>query len=87
MTPTTQALAGAVFNTVAQFGTSIGLTVTSVIAASVTSNSTYAAKQSLKALMHGYQAVFWACFAAMVAACGAGAVGLRKVGKVGLKRK
>lgn len=86
-TPKTQGLAGAVFNTVAQFGTSIGLTIFAIISASVTQGSSYTNKGSPEALMDGYRAVFWTCFAMMMAACGIGALGLRKVGKVGLKRE
>jgi MFS family permease len=84
--PTTQALAGAVFSTVSQFGTSIGIAVTAVISSSFTENSGYTVKSSPDALMTGYRAVFWACLIAMVLACGVGAVGLRNIGKVGLKR-
>jgi len=86
-TPKTQALAGAVFNTVAQFGTSIGLTVLAIISASVTNRSEHESKGSPEALMLGYRAAFWACFALMMLACGIGTWGLRKVGKVGLKRE
>ncbi|KAJ6121051.1 hypothetical protein N7523_005331 [Penicillium sp. IBT 18751x] len=84
-TPKTQGLAGAVFNTIAQFGTSIGLTVFAIISSSVTQESSYSNKESPDALMAGYRAVFWTCFALMIAASGIGAYGLRKVGKVGLK--
>lgn len=83
----TQGLAGAVFNTIAQFGTSIGLTVFAIISSSVTHESSYKNKQSPEALMTGYRAVFWTCFGLMMAASGVGAWGLRKVGKVGLKRE
>ncbi|KAJ5333014.1 uncharacterized protein N7506_006797 [Penicillium brevicompactum] len=85
-TPKTQGLAGAVFNVVAQFGTSIGLTIFAIISAGVTQGSVYSDKASPEALMIGYRAVFWTCFALMLAACGVGALGLRKIGKVGLKR-
>lgn len=81
----TQGLAGAVFNTIAQFGTSIGLTIFAIISSSVTQKSAYNNKGSPDALMVGYRAVFWTCFALMMAAAGVGAWGLRKVGKVGLK--
>ncbi|KAJ5625124.1 major facilitator superfamily domain-containing protein [Penicillium lagena] len=86
-TPKTQGLAGAVFNVVAQFGTSIGLTIFAIISAGVTQGSSYENKNSPEALMLGYRAVFWTCFGLMMAACGVGAWGLRKVGKVGLKRE
>ncbi|GFF94650.1 aminotriazole resistance protein [Aspergillus lentulus] len=86
-TPKTQGLAGAVFNVVAQFGTSIGLTIFAIISAGVTQGSSYENKKSPEALMLGYRAVFWTCFGLMMAACCFGAWGLRKVGKVGLKRE
>ncbi|KAJ5885832.1 major facilitator superfamily domain-containing protein [Penicillium tannophilum] len=85
--PKTQGLAGAVFNTIAQFGTSIGLTTFAIIAASVTDGSSYNNKNSPEALMAGYRAVFWACFGLLLAAIGISAWGLRRVGKVGLKRE
>ena len=85
--PKTQALAGAVFNTVAQFGNSLGVMIMAVISTAVTRNSQYADKTSPEALLAGYRAVFWACFAMMLAACVVGAVGLRRVGMVGLKRE
>lgn len=82
----TQGLAGAVFNTIAQFGTSIGLTIIAIISAGVTQGSSYTDKSSPGALMVGYRAVFWTCFGLMVAASAIGAWGLRKAGKVGLKK-
>jgi len=81
-----QALAGAVFNTVAQFGTSVGLTIMAVIAASTTNGSKLQDKNSPDALMSGYRASFWAAFTWMCLACFIGAYGLRKMGRVGLKR-
>ncbi|KAF2132451.1 MFS general substrate transporter [Dothidotthia symphoricarpi CBS 119687] len=84
--PHTQALGGAVFNTCVQLGTSIGLTVTSVIADSRTAASGDVDKMSPSALMAGYRAVFWALFAWMVFVCLVGALGLRKVGKIGAKQ-
>jgi MFS family permease len=81
----TQALGGAVFNTCAQLGTSIGLTVTSVIADSRTAASNEIDKTSANALMAGYRAVFWALFAWMVCVCLVGAGGLRNMGKIGMK--
>jgi MFS family permease len=82
----TQALAGGVFNTVAQLGSSISLAVMGVISNSATRNSHYAKKTSPEALMVGYRAAFWTAFAWMVITCLVGAFGLRKLGKVGLKR-
>ncbi|KAH8819328.1 major facilitator superfamily domain-containing protein [Xylogone sp. PMI_703] len=85
--PHTQALAGAIFNTVAQIGTSIGITIMAVIAASVTQSSKIPIKDSSEALMVGYRASFWAAFAWMVLACFIGVYGLRRIGKVGLKKE
>jgi hypothetical protein len=81
----TQALAGAVFNTVAQFGASTGFTVMAVISTSATKKSKYQDKTKPDALMVGYRASFWAAFSWIIVACIIGAFGLRKVGKVGLK--
>lgn len=43
-------------------------------------------KMEPDALLIGYKAGFWTAFAWMLAACIVCAVGLRGVGKVGLKR-
>jgi MFS family permease len=82
----TQALAGGVFNTVTQFGTSIGLTVMAVISSTITEQSKYPKKTSPEALLVGYRATFWVALAWMITTCLIGAFGLCKVGKVGLKR-
>ncbi len=82
----TQALAGAVFNTVAQFGQAIGLALIGVVSDSVTHNSKYIDKNSPDALLKGYRAGFWTCAGWMILACFIAALGLRKSGKVGLKR-
>ncbi|KAK0263644.1 hypothetical protein LTS16_024020 [Friedmanniomyces endolithicus] len=82
----TQALAGAVFNTAAQIGSSIGLTTLSVISATVTKDAEHADRSSQWPLLEGYRTNFWTLFAMMIAACVVGGVGLRKLGKVGMKR-
>lgn len=82
----TQALAGAVFNTVAQFGQAIGHALIGVVSDSVTQNSKYADKSSPGALLAGYRAGFWTCTGWMILTCFIGALGLRKSGRVGLKR-
>ncbi|KAH8766572.1 major facilitator superfamily domain-containing protein [Hyaloscypha finlandica] len=82
----TQALAGAVFNTVAQFGTSLGLTLIAVVAASVTKNEGDRGMRREEELLAGYRAGFWTAFASMGLACIIGAFGLRKMGNVGVKR-
>lgn len=85
--PRMQALAGAVFNTVSQFGNSLGLTVMAVISSVATKHAAAspADDQSTGPLMVGYRAGFWAAFAWMMCAFFIGGYGLRKIGKVGLK--
>ncbi|KAK4163732.1 major facilitator superfamily domain-containing protein [Cladorrhinum sp. PSN259] len=81
-----QALGGAVFNTCAQLGAAIGLSVVQVIASSVTNDSKYQDKESPVALMKGYVVAFWVMFGAMVFCSVVCILGLRRVGKVGVKR-
>ncbi|KAI4274314.1 MAG: hypothetical protein L6R38_006135 [Xanthoria sp. 2 TBL-2021] len=83
----THALAGAVFNTVAQFGTSLGIAIMAVVASNVTRESGDPDKESPAALMEGYRVTFWLGFAGMLLTGAVGIVGLRKAGKVGLKRE
>lgn len=83
----TQALAGGVFNTIAQIGKSVGLATSAVIANSVTENSRIKDKESPEALMEGFRAAFWYLFAL---SCATGVLfswGLRGIGKVGMKRE
>ncbi|KAG8533994.1 uncharacterized protein KY384_000836 [Bacidia gigantensis] len=79
--PQTQALAGAIFNVMNQFGTSLGLAVMGVIASAVTKQSDIADKASPEALEAGYRATFWAAMAWMLVTCCIGVFGLRKIGK------
>jgi len=84
----TQALAGGVFNTVAQIGNSVGLAITSIIAASVTAAERSSEGSSVDvtgSLWEGYRASFWTCFGACVASSLICAGGMRGLGKVGLK--
>src|ERR1700712_4932399 len=78
-----QSLAGGVFNTVSQIGNSVGLTVGAVIAASVSASSSASEKKNV--LEAGYRATFWACFAALGLVAIVSWVGLKKVGRVGIK--
>ena len=57
----------------------------SVISAVVTDGSVYGDKDSPAALLEGYRAGFWTCLGAAAASCVIAAVGLRGIGKVGLK--
>lgn len=82
----TQALAGAVFNTVAYFGMAVGLNLMQVVSLLVTKGTQYRDKNSVAALLQGYRASFWTMFAMMMASVLLCIVGLRKIGRVGLKR-
>jgi hypothetical protein len=85
-----QALAGAVFNTVAQFGMSLGITVCQVAALAISSreerNGNVETGLEKDALLKGYQASFWSMFAFLVTCTFIAIGGLRKAGKVGVKR-
>jgi MFS family permease len=90
----TQALAGAVFNTVAQIGMSLGMGLCQVVALGVQggggqsgASSSSSDEVAAKAVLKGYRASFWTVFAYMAACILVSIVGLRKVGKVGLKRE
>jgi len=82
----TQALAGGVFNTVAQIGKTVGLATSAVIASSITAKAAQNGASSKEALLDGYKAAFWYCFALCLTTLGISAWGLRKIGKVGTKR-
>ncbi|KAF1964668.1 integral membrane protein [Bimuria novae-zelandiae CBS 107.79] len=87
-----QGLAGAVFNTVAQFGMSLGVGVCQVVALGVMDGNGGAGhgeafEEDKGQVLKGYRASFWTMFAYMLV-CGVIAVaGLRKAGRVGLKRE
>lgn len=81
----TQSLAGAVFNTAAQFGSSLGLTVMQVVS-TLTAKGKPGATGSPENLMAGYRATFWTMFALMVSCAFVSTFGLRRAGKVGAKR-
>ena len=83
----TQALAGAVFQTLAQLGTSLGLAVMASISSSATEKSQNSVKTSPGALMVGYRLTFWVSFSWALLAVVIGGLGLRKAGRVGLKRE
>lgn len=92
-----QALAGAVFNTVAQFGMSLGMGSCQVVALGVIgtdkSKSSSAnghggnpSSDDPSELLKGYRASFWTMFGYMLCCVVIAVVGLRKAGKVGLKK-
>ncbi|KAG7406842.1 Efflux pump terJ [Fusarium oxysporum f. sp. raphani] len=78
-----QSVAGAVFNTAAQFGNALGLAIVQVVSAAVTNQKIN--PKSPEARLEGYRASFWTLFALMLVCVLVGALGLRKAGKVGSK--
>lgn len=85
-----QALAGGVFNTISQLGNSVGLAITAAIAASVSAHNherdMETANQIASRLLEGYRAAYWTIFGGMMVVCAASFVGLRNLGKVGIKQ-
>ncbi|KAK1756632.1 major facilitator superfamily domain-containing protein [Echria macrotheca] len=82
----TQSLAGAVFNTAGQFGTSIGLALIGIVSETFTQRSRHPDKTSPEALLDGYRAAFWTAFGWMLMIGVVALVSLRKVDRVGVKR-
>lgn len=95
----TQALAGAVFNTVAQFGMTLGMGSCQVVALGIQDRESREGGVSTAeggaafenpdagAVLKGYRASYWLMFAYMVVCGVIAVVGLRKAGRVGLKRE
>jgi MFS family permease len=85
----TQALAGAVFSTASSFGTSLGVGVCQVVALGVMGPDTdpnHDLRRKASDMLLGYRAGFWTMFAFMVCCVLIAIVGLRRTGKVGLKK-
>jgi MFS family permease len=80
-----QAIAGAVFNTVAQFGMSLGIGICQVVSLGISSHGASHDNETTP-LLKGYQASFWTMFALMITCSAIAFGGLRKTGKVGIKR-
>ncbi|RDW73730.1 hypothetical protein BP5796_07172 [Coleophoma crateriformis] len=81
----THGLAGGVFNTLSNIGNSFGLAITAVIAASVTLSKQGNKESEAEMLMDGYRVTFWICFGGNILALAIIGLGLRKIGKVGIK--
>lgn len=81
----TQALAGSVFNMVAQIGKSVGIATTGVIARRVT--VVVDGVSADEALLRGYKAGWWYNCAMGFASVGVSYWGLKSVGKLGVKRE
>lgn len=79
-----QGLAGAVFNTIAQFAMALGLAIMQVVSMLVSRDASGGHRTCEEVLMEGYRASFWVMFAFMAACVVVGGAGLRKVGRVGL---
>ncbi|KAJ0129609.1 Transposable element Tc3 transposase, partial [Fusarium oxysporum f. sp. albedinis] len=75
-----QAVAGAVFNTAAQLGNTMGLAAMQIISTWVTKQQEKV-KSPTQALMEGYRATFWTMLALLLICTIVGASGLRKAGK------
>ncbi|KAK5070103.1 hypothetical protein LTR64_001938 [Lithohypha guttulata] len=82
----TQALAGGVFNTVAQIGKSIGLALAAINASSTTIKVSVPGSSHDDQLLEGYRAAWWFTFAATMSCICVTILGLRNIGKVGVKR-
>ncbi|KAK2052046.1 putative transporter [Colletotrichum caudatum] len=78
----THALAGAVFNTLSQFGASVGLAAVSLISSTVAKQSHAPAD-----LLQGYRACFWTLLGAATLTCMAGAFGLGRMSDKGMKKE
>ena len=83
----TQALAGAVFSTVGQFGQSLGIGLCQVVALGVMGKGDSQEEVAEDKQLRGYRAGFWTMFAYMIACGFLAAVGLKRVGKVGVKQE
>lgn len=78
------ALAGAVFNTAAQFGNAFGLAVMQVVLTLVTNEKMKDERMPpLRSKLEGYRAGFWTMFAMMLVCVLVGAAGFWKVGRIG----
>ncbi|KAK0623876.1 major facilitator superfamily domain-containing protein [Immersiella caudata] len=91
--PEMHSLAGAVFNAVAQLGTSLGMSLVAVVSAAVTrllggegGRGGLEGGDGAQASLAGYRAAFATCFVLMILSAGA-ALGLRDVGRLGAPKK
>jgi MFS family permease len=83
----TQALAGGVFNTVAQIGKSVGLALSAVIANSVSMKLEHSDRSEASVLLEGYRAAWWFILSITALTLVISLWGLRHIGKLGLKRE
>ena len=83
----THGLAGGVFNTISNIGASFALGLTAVVASSVSMTKDGNMQSSTETLMYGYRATFWLCFGVNIIVLGVIGLGLKTIGKVGLKEE
>jgi hypothetical protein len=83
----TQALAGGVFNTVAQFGKSFGLSLSSVVASSVSMSLDGQGRTRQNVLAQGYNAAWWFILSITALTIFVSMWGLRSVPRLGVKRE
>ena len=69
-----------------QIGKSVGLGLVAVIAADITAKSSHEDKKNPEALLEGYKATWWFCFACIVFTVAISVWGLRGIGRAGHKR-
>lgn len=82
-----QGVAGAMFQTVASIGRAMFLPVTAAIQSSIQIKRVRNGESHRQALLEGFRAAEWFCFACMVASLGMTIFGLRNIGKIGLLKK
>lgn len=82
----TQALAGGVFNTVAQIGKSVGLAVSAIIANSISTSMADSEVPHTLVLLEGYRGAWWFCLGSTATVVLVSVAGLRNIGKLGVKR-
>jgi hypothetical protein len=82
----TQALAGGVFNTIAQIGKSVGLAISAVIANSISTPLENSQRPHTMVLLEGYRGAWWYCLGLTATVVVVSAAGLRDIGKLGVKR-
>jgi MFS family permease len=79
-----QGLAGALFNVFYFLGSSVGMAVVNVILAAAPSSSEHS--HGSEGQMAGFRDSFWTLFGMAVVSATVGAVGLRKLGRIGERK-
>lgn len=82
-----QAIAGAMFQTLASMGRSIMLPVIAAVQSAVQEKRVHDGNIERQAFLQGLRAAEWVCFACMVISLAVTIFGLRNIGKIGLLKK